>query len=82
MAIKLQFGDGTDASTVENVFGHLRGYVLEVDGKDIELIDITGPDENGSLAFFVAPWDDELSEADHRQAYHVDFWEIESLVIY
>lgn len=81
MAIKLQFGDGTDATTVENVFGHLRGYVLEVDGKDIELIDIRHT-EDGSLAFYVAPWSDETDEADRRKAYHVDFWDMKSLVIY
>ena len=78
----LVFGEGTDAGTIDYVLGHLKGYVLEVNGTDVELLDIERNDQ-GYPALVVAPFDEETGTSNKKRAYHVEVYdELTKLVVY
>lgn len=78
--IRLTFGGNTDADTFYNVFGHMKGYMLEVNDTDVELFEVTQPEGQESIGFVVR-------DTDEGGAYASDFrfipWnDVKSVLIY
>ena len=80
--MRLEFGDGADNDTFDNVFGHLANghYIVEVNGIGIQVEDTYGPD--GSSGLFGLIFNDELGEAEPGNERFFAWENIESVVIY
>ena len=79
--IILRFGDGTDAYTFNDVFGHLaNGYVIEVNGHDM-VCNATGGDETVGL-YGLAWQSPDYEVGDPESPVGTSWDDLESVTIY
>jgi len=80
--MKLEFGDGTDNDTWDNIFRHIaeNGYVVEVNGIDIQLTGTYQVDGTSGLAGFL--WDNKAGKGDITNRVEFGWDEIEKVVVY
>lgn len=80
--MELEFGDGTDNDTFDNIFGRIAEghYVVEVNGVDLQLFSTYTPGGESGLAGL--RWNDEAGEADHSDPRWFRWEDIEKVVIY
>lgn len=80
--MKLEFGDGADNDTWDNIFRHIaeNSYVVEVNGIDIQLTGTYQVDGTSGLTGFL--WNNEAGEGDITNRVEFGWDEIEKVVIY
>lgn len=91
MAIKLEFGDGTEPDTWRTIFSSLQGWVMKIRATvdigrpfvgDVMFIDIVDPDDGtGEAMFEFARWNDSIGKPD-EEVFHVKLDDLFSIYIY